>query len=511
MEIERISFFEALKLLADRNGIPMPKRSEFSDPESKLRGALFEMHEIASALYRNNLNGPAGGDARRYLANRGVSGAQAEEFSLGLAADSWDQLSTRLHEERFPPEQLEESGLVMRRQDGGGFYDRFRGRLMFPIHNESGKIIGFGGRALKPGDEPKYLNSPETPIYRKSFVLYNLHRARENARKAGHMVLVEGYMDVIGVYGAGIREVVASCGTALTNTQVRVIKKHSENIVVNFDPDTAGAKAAEKSIQMLLEEGMRVRIAQLEDGLDPDEYVKRHGPHRYQQRLKEAPGYFQWLADYARRSFDMKSAEGRISGLRVLLPAIQRISDRLERAAIAEEVASYLGIERGVVLDEFRRAATERRSKSVPSMEAEIPGAEKLLVNSLLISSEARQEILPKIMSMQVFDKMRTKRILQALAVAGGGQSFSFSDLEGRLNDRERDLLERLIFADDISAGEQALEQAWGCFRALENQNMELQHAALRDMVVAAERRGDLTEAMRLMEELNRANLKRKQ
>ena len=283
MEIERISFYEALKLLADRNGLTMPKR-EFSDPDSKLRGALMEMHDLAASTFQSNLNSSAGAEARNYLSNRGVTSEQIAEFGLGVSDGSGQQLVRRL-QEKFGADYLETSGLVLKRQDGSGFFDRFRGRLMFPIHNESGKVIGFGGRALKSGDDPKYLNSPETALYRKSYVLYNLHRAKDAVRKAECSVLVEGYMDVIGVFSAGVRNVVASCGTALTNTQVRALKRHSERIVVNFDPDAAGANAAERSIQMLLDENLQVRVLELEGDLDPDEYVKANGAEAYRARL----------------------------------------------------------------------------------------------------------------------------------------------------------------------------------------------------------------------------------
>src|SRR5260370_2141799 len=265
MEIERISFVEALKLLAERNGIAM--RGEYADPDSKLRGALMEMHEIAASTFQANLNGPNGVEARNYLAGRAVNSEQITEFGLGISDPGGQQL-VRKFAERFPLEHLEQSGLVMKRQDGSGFFDRFRGRLMFPIHNESGKVIGFGGRALRSGDEPKYLNSPETSLYRKSYVLYNFHRAQDAIRQSAYSVLVEGYMDVIGVYSAGVRNVVASCGTALTNTQVRTLKRHPERIVVNFDPDPAGANAAERSIQMLLDENFRIQVFELEQELD---------------------------------------------------------------------------------------------------------------------------------------------------------------------------------------------------------------------------------------------------
>ena len=274
MEMERISFYEALKLLAERHGIPMPRRSEYSDPETKLRAALYQMHELAEEAFRTNLQGGVGTEAREYLDRRGVAPAISEEFGLGYAERSGRGLVRLFEKHNFTGEQMEASGLVLKRDDGS-FYDRFRHRLMFPIHNESAKIIGFGGRALDPGEQAKYLNSPETPIYRKSYVLYNLHRAKQGIRQSDRIVLVEGYMDVIGVYASGVHEVVASCGTALTSQQVQAMKRHSEKIVVNFDPDAAGANAAERSINMLLDESMHVRMVELDGGLDPDEYCKQ--------------------------------------------------------------------------------------------------------------------------------------------------------------------------------------------------------------------------------------------
>lgn len=510
MEVERISFFEALKVLAERNGIPIPKRAEFSDPESKLRGALLEMHEIAAQVFQKNLTSPAGGSAREYLAKRSVAPSHAEEFGLGLSLESWDQLTRRLQEEHFSADQLEQSGLLGRRQEGGGFYDRFRGRLMFPIHNEAGKVIGFGGRALKSGDDPKYLNSPETPLYRKSFVLYNLHRAKDDVRKLDCAVLVEGYMDAIGVCSAGVREVVASCGTALTNTQVRVLKKHSANIVVNFDPDAAGANAAERSIQMLLGEGMRVRVLELEGGLDPDEYVKQNGAELYRERLKQASGYFHWLADRARRRFDVKSADGRIAGLRFLLPAVQRVSDKLERATIAEELASYLGIERGLVLDQFRKMAAEKANAPSPRQGPIVPATERLLLNSLLVNAQARAEVLPRLQNMQMFETLTAKSVFEALgSLTQDSGEFRFPDLEARLDDHGKELLASVVFADEMSDDAIALDQALSCLRALEAQESELVRSALREKIRVAERSGNLTEAMRLMEELNRFSVKR--
>lgn len=499
MEIERISFFEALKLVAERNGIAMPKR-EFADAEAKLRGALLEMNEIAARLFQNNLQGSSGAPARQYLAGRNVAPEHIAEFGLGLSDGSGHQLLRQL-ESRFSPDLLEPSGLVVKRQDGSGFYDRFRGRLMFPIHNESGKVIGFGGRALRSGDEPKYLNSPETALYHKSYVLYNLHRAKEAARKSDYAVLVEGYMDVIGVYAAGVHNVVASCGTSLTNTQVRALKRHSERIVVNFDPDTAGANAAEKSIQMLLDEGLRVRILQLEGDLDPDEYVKASGAEAYRQRLEKAPAYFHWLADRARQKYDMRTAEGRMDAFKMIAPAIQRISDRLERFAVANDVADYLGVDEKLVRDHFSKGSGER--PAAPRRPV-IPPAERLLLNALLASEVARAETIPELSGLAAVERFVSRSLFQALfALYSDGGAFRFSDLEGRLSEADRDLLSAAIFADEVLEEEKAAEQAVACLRSLKSQDPRSEAAALRARIKAAEREGNLQEALRLAQELD--------
>ncbi len=500
MEIERLSFVEALKLVAERNGIAMPRR-EYSDPESKLRGALTEMHEAAAAAFQSNLMGPGGSEARRYLESRGVSREHIAEFGLGLSDPAGQQL-TRQFEAHFTPEQREQSGLVMKRQDASGFFDRFRGRLMFPIHNESGKVIGFGGRALRAGDEPKYLNSPETALYRKSYVLYNLHRAKDAIRKTDYAVLVEGYMDVIGVYSAGVRNVVASCGTALTNTQVRALKRHAGRIVVNFDPDAAGANAAERSIQMLLDEGFQVRVLELEGDLDPDEYVKQHGVETYRARLEKAPSYFHWLADRARAKFDMRTVEGRIQGFKFVAPAIQRIADRLERFAVANDVGDYLGVDEKLVRDHFSQGSAERRSAQ---RGPQVPPNERLLLNSLLASEAARAEVIPPLREMPVVDRFVTKNILKAIfAMQGDPAPFRFTDLEGRLGDSDRDLLSAVIFADEVLEEEKAHEQASACLRTLQAEDPKSELAALRAQIKAAEREGKLQEAIRLAEELDR-------
>jgi DNA primase len=504
MELERLSFYEALKLLAERNGIPMPKRSEYSDPETKLRAALYQMHELAAEAFRANLEGAPGAEARAYLERRGVAHATASEFGLGYAERSGRGLVRLFEKHDFTADQMEKSGLVLKRDDGS-LYDRFRHRLMFPIQNESGKIIGFGGRALDPNEQAKYLNSPETEIYRKSYVLYNLHRAKHGIRQADRVVLVEGYMDVIGVYASGIHEVVASCGTALTSQQVQTMKRHSEKIVVNFDPDAAGANAAERSLNMLLDEGMHVRILALDGGLDPDEYCKQRGAEAYAEKLTAAKNYFYWLADRARGKFDMRTAEGRVAGFKFLLPAIQRLSDKLERLAVVNDVAGYLGVDAGPVLESFRKAAAERREKTVQHAVEPVKAVERILLNVLLVNPDARMQLLPHLKNIPAVNQFTTRRIFEALfALDAAGNAVVFGNLDARLDENDRALLASAVLADETDGDAFSLEQGEACLRAIENTQRDSERAVLKAQVRAAERDGNMTEAIRLSGELSR-------
>jgi len=504
-EIEGLSFWETVKMLAERNGIPMPKRSDYSDADSKLRGALLEMHTIAARLFQDNLRGPQGAEARAYLSKRGVTPEAIDTFELGYAEPSGQALTRKFSERNFSVDQLEASGLVRKRNEGQGYYDSFRGRLMFPIHNESGKVIAFGGRSMNDEDQPKYLNSPETPIYKKTSVLYNLHRARETVRRSGRIVLVEGYMDVMGVYAAGVKEVVASCGTALTNGQVRTMHRHADTVVVNFDPDTAGANATEKAIQLLLDEGVHVRVVALEGGLDPDEYCKRNGAEAYAAKLDGATTYFHWLADRARARFDMKTSDGKVAAFKFLLPAVQKISDKLEQAATVNDLASYLGVDAGLVLDQFKKSATGRRAP-VPQAAAStsIPPMESILLNALLESERARSEMLPALLP-EITSTFVTREVFEALRLASAeGGAFSYAALEGRLQASGRELLREAVTADQSSGESVSWEQAQACLRRLESDFRKRQVSELRARVKSAEREGRVDEALSWMAELSR-------
>jgi DNA primase len=498
-EKEGLSFYEALKSLSERYGIPMPKRSAYADEDSKLRDALLAMHEQAAENFRANLKSPAGEAARAYIAKRGLAPETVDHFGLGYSDRSGRAL-VRLFEQRgFPVAQMEESGLVGKRQDGS-LYDRFRNRLMFPIHNESGKMIAFGGRALSSDDEPKYLNSPETPIYKKSHVLYNLHRARESVRKEDRAILVEGYMDAIGVTAAGFRNVVASCGTALTAQQVQAIKRHSHRIAVNFDPDAPGANAAERSIDLLLAEGMQVRIVELDGELDPDEYCKERGGAAYQERVDGAKGYFYWLADRARAKYDMRTSEGKVAVLNFLLPKVQSINDQLERMTIANDVAGYIGVDRGMVLDHFRKVVSERSQKAIERPASPLRHDERMLLVAILTDPDLRAEMIGPLRSLQTIETLPSRRIFQAIfALEEAGGRVGFDEVNGRLEEADQNLLAQTVLNEDGGISREEVAAALESMQRSEQQNLRVR---LKTRIGEAERAGRLDEAMRLTVEL---------
>ncbi len=504
-EIDRVTFWEALKMLAEQHGIPLPKRGDAADAETKLRAALYQMHEIATAMFRDLLRSNGGQPARQYLAKRGLTPDIVEQFQLGYSDPGGQMLTRRLQQEGFAPEQLRDSALV-RERDSGGFYDSFRGRLMFPIHNESGKVIGFGGRALNDEDQPKYLNSSKSLLYDKSLVMYNMHRAKDAIRRNQRAVLVEGYMDVIGVHSAGVHEVVASCGTALMNTQVRAVKRHTDQVILNFDPDSAGVRATAERIPMLLAEHLKVRIVDLEEGLDPDEFVKKYGAEAYQERVARAVSYFPWLADQARRKFG-GTAEGRIEAVNSLLPAIQDIPDSAERLAVADELADLLGLtpeER--VRTGFRKAAQDRKSAALHSQRHDkLPAREKILLQALLQSEDARQLVLPRLVDADIAS-FRSKAVFEILQrMIASGADLDFAGLEARLDNPGKALLHELVTADELEEGENGathLDRALACIEQMEHARMSGSRHDLKTRIRAAERAGDFTAALRFMQEL---------
>ena len=502
MELQGLSFFETLKSLAQQFGIPLPERGagDLSDAESRRREVLGRMHEVAQSLFEQQLASPTGAKVREYLAGRGLGPEAIKEFGLGFAAGG-SRLKARFEKEGIAAEHFEASGLIGKGRERPDFYDRFRDRLTFPIMNETGRIVAFGGRAVLPDQQPKYLNSAETPIYHKSSVLYNLHRARPVMRKENRVVLVEGYMDVIGVCGAGFPAVVATCGTALTAQQVRILRRHVRSVVVNFDPDPAGQSAAQRSIELLLAESLEVRVLTLPGGLDPADFCGQKGGEAYRALLDKAPSYHVWLAERAREQFDLTTSEGRVGALGLLMPAINLAPDKIRRVAQADEAAACLGIDPGLVLDQFRRAAVDRRPPAFTSSPLdELSQSEKLLVRTLLESAEARDEMLTAAAETARAENLAAADIFEAMAATGASEDvFQYSGVEGRLETKDRERLSLIVF--EQTGNEISLNHARQALGALKRRGWEKRYRAVRRRIEQAEKAGDRPEALRLLKD----------
>ena len=392
-KIENVGFPESVRIVAQKCGIPLPKR-EFSSPEeaagARLRTKLLELHETAAAWFEEQLRGPGGALAREYLASRGLSDEGIRKFRIGYAPDSFNALRDRLSG-MADQEALRASGLFSSKEQGDGgqgpIYDRFRKRVMFPIANEGGRVIAFTARTLETGDKAgaKYINSPETPLYSKGQVLFNLDKAKPAIRALEFALLVEGQMDCISVFLAGIQNVIATSGTAFTEQQVAILKRHTSNVIVNFDPDTAGANAAEKSIALLTEEGFAVKIVTLEGGLDPDRFIRERGVEAYKEALRESRRQADYLIERARMLFPGASAEQKVKAMNFLLPHIRRMPETLAREQFAADAAQKLGIGSAVLREELRQAALRRRER-VEERAPKLTEVEKVLLRALAVT-----------------------------------------------------------------------------------------------------------------------------
>jgi DNA primase len=521
-KIENVTFPEAVRAVAQKLGIALPK-ANFSSPaearDAKLRTVLLEVHDRARAFFQDCLRRPEGARAREYLAGRGLSEEVIKAFRIGYAPDSGFLLRDRLKGE-FDEDTLRESGLFSWKQDnrlppsGAGLqedpnpgppdlaempeaesqkpeargqkseaiYSKFRNRVLFPIANEAGRIIAFTGRTLATDEKagPKYLNSPETAIYSKSRVLFNLDQAKEAIRKLDYAILVEGQMDCISVFAAGFHNVIASSGTAFTELQAKLLGRFSKNVVVNFDPDTAGAKATERTLGLLVEEEFQIKVLTLETGFDPDLFIRRKGKDAYAEALRNSQRYFDYLIERARTQHPVRSAEGKVKALNYLLPHIQRIPSRIVRDELAGEIAQKLGIDSAVLRQELKHAAGTRSATSMKAaVEAQVTDAEKILIRALTSGQEmqtAETHISSREGVEEEFDAARqahfalsserlhvglsTETLIEAVLAAP--QSFDVMELS--LPDSDRNLLIAILMKEDEELSPERIE---GAVRAL--------------------------------------------
>jgi DNA primase len=541
-KIENITFPEAVRAVAQKLGIAAPK-AQFNSPEeareARTRGLLFDLHEAACLWFQEQLRRPEGAAAREYLRGRGLDDEAIARFRIGFAPESGFLLRDKL-KPMADEDALRESGLFSwkEREDSrtglgpaegaasdaaaaklaskpapAALYSKFRNRIVFPICNESGKVIAFTGRTLASDEKsgPKYLNSPETPIYSKSRVLFNLHLAKEAIRRLDYVILVEGQMDCISVFNAGYHNVIASSGTAFTEPQARLLARFSKKIVVNFDPDTAGAAAAERSLALLVSEDFEVRIITLEQGYDPDLYVRRKGAPAYGAALQTSQKYFDYLIERAQAQFP-RTAEGKVKAVNYLLPHIQRIPSRIVRDELAADVSQKLQIDSAVLRQELRHVAGARTStKLTPAPETALTEAERILLQALTSGRELAftfedengeeqvynpaEQAYYTLSAEQLHKGMRAETLIAAIlkALAEGADLMTLP-----LADEDRALFMSVLMQEHEPLSAELLHGAIG---ALRRRQLEHRQRDLRRQIAEAARNNDPLAVARLMQE----------
>src|SRR5216110_1403207 len=332
MEIERVTFPEAVKIVAEKAGVPLPKLIDDDRFEARKRDSdqVIELNQWALTWWQDQLQSKAATSVRHYLEERGITEETSETFRLGFAPDSWEALSTHLRQKGATQEQLEKSGLVVKKDEGGS-YDRFRGRVIFPVFDVQGRPIAFGGRTLDPDGYPKYLNSPETPAYTKGRHLYGLHLTRDEIRRQSFAILVEGYLDLIVPYQNGVRNIVAILGTALTPEQVKLVGRFARRVLVNYDGDRAGVQAAKRAIETILAEDIEVKVLVLPDNADPDDFIRKYGVDQYNQRRTEAQPHIQFVIDQAVRDRNLSTPADKAAAVEETLPFVRAVRNRIQK------------------------------------------------------------------------------------------------------------------------------------------------------------------------------------
>ncbi len=568
-KVENITFPEAVRLLAQKLGVPMPKVT-FSSPaearDAQARMALLDVHVRATAFFQECLRRPEGASAREYLKGRGLDAETIARFRIGYAPDSGFLLRDALRRE-FDEELLRESGLfswkestqpsgrssqpkqvlrsaqddntvetsdanddqrttnsdpsqlMARSPQPAAIYSKFRNRVMFPICNDQGKVIAFTGRTLSTDDKagPKYLNSPETGIYSKSRALFNIDNAKDAIRKLEYSILVEGQMDCISVYSAGFHNVIASSGTAFTELQAKLLGRFSKNVVVNFDPDTAGARATERTLGLLVEEEFNIKIITLDSGFDPDLFIRRKGKEAYGSAIKNSQKYFDYLIDQARVQFPPRNADSKIKAINHLLPHIQRIPSRIVRDELALEIAQKLGIDSKVMRQELKNVVTNRSATQVKTTpDTQITGAERILIRALASATEmlasgtrttsregTDEEFDPArqaqyaLQSEQLYEGLASQSLLEALIEAG---SETADPMALPKTEEDRRLLASILMHEEEELTPETVEGAVRGLRRsyLERRQGEVQRAVERPGLSMTEKHALLQEKVRL-------------
>ncbi len=486
MEKENLTFPEAVRFLADRYHLPWPESRQTSG-QTRLEEKIFEINEKALTWFRHNLwETPEGQEALSYLKLRQFSEETIKKLRLGYAPNSWDSLYNTF-KTSYSPQDLEKAGLIIRSQKGGEFRDRFRGRIIFPIFTLTGRVVAFGGRTIFEA-QPKYLNSPETQTFVKGSLLYGLNFSKEEIRKLGELVLVEGYADFASLYQAGIRNIAASMGTSLTPQQIAQARRYAAGIIINYDGDEAGIKAALRAVPLCLEHGLRTRVLLLPEKLDPDGYLRKYGPDRYRQLIKKSYDGFHFLLRHYSRNVDLGIAEEKSRVARIIIDEIKRLPDPLVQSEYLQQAADFLQIEENLLRKMIE--AESRMTQATASREEEglFCPAEKRLLQLLFNQQELLLPIANEL-EAECFAGLPSEPVFRYLCESlKSGRSLDFSQLQESIKPGLLSHLSRTL-QEEVPAG--SLGEALDCLNTLRKVSLQKKLREIQREIALSEKRGD--------------------
>ncbi len=506
MEYEKVDYIEALKRLAERYNIQI----EWEGGEDIRKGEvslIYELHELAAQFYREQLLSPKGSAARAYLEIRQISLDCLEQFKIGYAPNEWDALYRQLDLSRYSPAVLEKSGLFVRKE-GQNFYDRFRNRLMFPIVNLSGRTVAFGGRALDPQEEAKYLNSPETPIYFKSSILYGLYQAREAIQKEGVAILVEGYTDFLRLYMNGFTNVIASSGTALTFHHARLLHRFTNQIYICYDGDEAGQKASERAGFLMLKEALDVKVIKLPAADDPDSFLRQYDKAAFEQLYQQALDFITFQLQLHAK--ELKSAASKSEYVEKLIVELAEIRNPVTRDLIVAEVAERLRIKEEHIQSQIRYHLRRTATVRPPSLNSQernrelklasaVDKAEFEILKILLINHQAPQEKILSNLTAADFHHPELKMLAEKIfAVLKQQQELEPRALfDETLSPTQQSYLSRLIYESEdlqkITDLQIIINLTNDCLGVILTQEIDNAMRSTREQIRAAEKKGEDT------------------
>lgn len=496
MEKENLNFPEALRYLAERYHVPLPERARINPEVLKLEDKLFKANELALGFFRKNLlHTGEGAKALDYLKKRGLTDETIQKLRIGYALNSWNSLLTFFQGKNPPVTLLEKGGLVVPGKKAGEYYDRFRGRVIFPIFSLTGKLVAFGGRTVVDA-EPKYLNSPDTPLYSKGKLLYGLNFTKDAIRDQGALVLVEGYTDFSALYQAGVGNVAASLGTALTSFQVAQALRFAPRIVINYDGDSAGRAAAARAVPLCLEKGLNAQVIILPENLDPDGYIRKYGREKYQAQMKKAVPGLKFLVNSMASEARMNVPEEKGRVVRAVVKEIEKVPDAVARSEYLREASHYLGLDeellRGIV--EGQPAGREAQDQGL------ICPAEKRLFQILMADRSVAPSVLAET-GEEVFQGLRGESVFQyILECFKNDREWNFHELKDRVPPAVFSQLTMAMF-EKCPGGASSADEAQDCLKALRKIYLQNRLKEIQQKIARSEKQGEKEEVLALLYE----------